>query len=38
MAFHGFRCAEFAGRPKDIPAGDAVSVVVIDVRPDLELS
>lgn len=38
MAFHGFRCAELTGRPKGFPAGDAVSAVVIDVRPDLELS
>jgi alpha-L-rhamnosidase len=38
MAFHGFRCAELTGRPKGIPAGDVVGVVVIDVRPDLELS
>ncbi|MEV5493677.1 family 78 glycoside hydrolase catalytic domain [Streptomyces bobili] len=37
MAFHGFRCAELTGRPEGFPAGDAVNVVVIDVRPVLEL-
>lgn len=38
MAFHGFRRVELTGRPDGIPAGDAVSAVVIDVRPVLELS
>jgi alpha-L-rhamnosidase len=38
MTFHRVRCVELMGRPEGMQAGDAVSAVVIDVHPVLELS